>query len=96
MKNPGGYQLVDFKGTVLNLSSAVVVESAEIANILRNTQKVVYISGLELNSIEMSGIVTISSNIGAVDGKGYSLYVGSLEFDITTDDNKVTITPKMS
>lgn len=94
MKNPGGYLLMDFTGVEINSESAVTIVEPVKAEILRNNNKPVYISGVVIGSTTLNVVVDMVTDTGARDGKVYGFMgVGSTYFNISTDDNNITFTP---
>lgn len=85
----GGYQLIDCTGITLT-DSAVTVENAKIAEILRETDKPVQFTNLTKDSMKISALAVMVTDNGARDGKVY--YMGP-NYTVTTDDRTVTFTP---
>lgn len=85
----GGYQIIDCTGITLT-DSAVTVENAKIADILRETDKPVQFTNLTKGSIKLSALAVMVTDTGTRDGKVY--YMG-LNYTVTTDDRTVTFTP---
>lgn len=94
MKNPGGYQLIDFGGVEISTEQATIVENKEIASRLRETNKTIFIDGLKFGAATVSVIIMAKSDTGANDGKVYS-FIGPNDkyFTISTDDENITFTP---
>lgn len=89
MKCPGGYQIIDFKGETINASTATIIKNNEIAEILRNTKKPVYITGLTDGALGISCPVILIADTGARDGKAFIIdgYI------ISTNNENITVTP---
>lgn len=94
MKGPGGYQMVDFDGASITNSSATTIEDAKNAQILRESNKVLYIYNITVDGTKTNAVGDIRTDTGARDGKVYG-FIGpnSAFFNISTDDDKITFTP---
>lgn len=86
--------MVNMNGAEIINDSATVIMDAEIADILRRTNKPVYFYNVTVDGVSTNVVADIRTNTGAVDGKVYG-FIGpnSTFFNVSTDDNKITFTP---
>lgn len=93
--NPvGGYQMVVFDNVTINPDSAVTITDAKNAEILRTTNKPVFVTGIKVGATAVDAVVDVRTNTGARDGKVYGITGPNATFyNISTDDDRVTFTP---
>lgn len=92
---PGGYQIIDFNNTEVSTEQATIVTSKNIANILRMTNKPVFITGLKCGSDSISAPLSVTDT-GAHDAKVYTTPIvisNNYWFTITTDDDNIRFVP---
>lgn len=93
MKTPGGYQILDLTGVTINAEAAVTFADAKKAEILRNNNKLLVVTGASIGAMSVTAITVGITDTGARDGKIYRFIVNDKVYAITTDDNSITITP---
>ena len=94
MKPVGGYQMVVFDNVTINPDSAVTITDVKNAEILRSTNKPVFITGIKVGATALDAFVDVRTNTGTRDSKVYRITGPNATFyNIGTDGDRVTFTP---